>query len=178
MAHLCSSYTTCGGDMEDCSLFTLADFSSKIKTTSHKEVSQIYQLMFTTSVPSPLLPLSKEGTCIKVLMRKTTEPLAPRVKHRVLPVAQLLAVMCIYLGVVNTGSGWFSGRLPTTSVGDVPTLEIKGYNFISLPCTLNKSTVYKVPIVLVGVASVIKPLSELIWHSLQSLNNTLHHIRG
>lgn len=44
-----------------------------------------------------------------------------------LPAAQLLAVMRVYLGVINTG--WLSGRLPATSVGDVPTLEMNWYNF-------------------------------------------------
>lgn len=51
------------------------------------------------------------------------------------------------------------------------------FYFFSLH-SFNKSTVYKVLIVLLGVVSVIKPLSELIWHSLQSLNNTLRHIRS
>lgn len=120
-----------------------------------------------------LLLLSKEGMCIKVLMRKTTEPLAPRVQHWVLPVAQLLAVMCIYLGVIKWLAFWQASYHISGWCSNSGNERVQFY-FFSLHL-VNKSTVYKVLIVLLGVASVIKPLSELIWHSLQSLSNTLSY---
>lgn len=67
--------------------------SFKMKAMSHKRVSQIAIITWFAS-SSMLLPLSRKGKCIKVLMGKTSFWL--RVQHGVLPVAQLLAVMDIY----------------------------------------------------------------------------------
>lgn len=84
---------------------------------------------------SMLLLLSKKAICIntKVFTRKT----AFGTKGAALSASSSTAAFCnVHLSqCFNTSSGWLSGRFSTTSVGNVPALEIKRFSF-TFPCTL------------------------------------------
>lgn len=131
------------------------------------------------SVPSPLcFCLFPKRVCVSSCLWERQQRLRHQEWHWMLPVAQLLAVMCIYLGVINTSSGWLSGRLPTTSVDDVPTLEMKWYNFASSPCTLLARVLCTRSLLFYLVLPVSLSLSQT-WFGIHfSLSNALCHTGG
>lgn len=146
---------------------------------NHNKVSQISQLVFIASVPSPpCFCLFPKQVCVS----KCSWERQLSLWHQgpTLSAPSSTAACCnVHLSWCYQYWLWLAFWQAFYNIrGWCSNSGNERVQFYFFPLqSVNKSTEYKVLIILLSIASVIKPLSELIWHSLQPLNSPLSHIR-